>query len=290
MLSNSDDFEIQQNESKPKYMTNTNIVKEVEKEGKNKSTGNNLSCGKERHCGCCNKVKKCSNCDFKSSSLKLLKRHQIKHVLKMCNECDYQTETQANIYDHKKRKHNPLSNSVQCDQCEFKSNSTDPQALNRHKRRHIFTICRHCGHEANSKRDMFIHKRNTHKNDLIYSCEHCQYKSNKYGNIKKHTETVHEGFRIDCGHCEKKFIQHSDLNRHLETSHAVQIEKKMICKDCDFTTLYRQIMTRHNKTDHIGQSITSKVFCDQCNYSCRFKQTFKKHKERIHGILKSKEE
>ena len=55
----------------------------------------------------------------------------------------------------------------------------------------------------------------------LYSCNHCNYKVNNKGSLKKHQQSIHEGIRYKCKQCEYKATEKSNLRRHERLRHVV---------------------------------------------------------------------
>ena len=93
-----------------------------------------------------------------------------------CDKCEFQTENQDDIENHrnshKKQSHN-------CDQCDYEANSKDD--LNNHVE--VYTKpqfnCNICNKEAQTEKDMLNHKQKEHST----SQNLCQDKCKKYDEL-----------------------------------------------------------------------------------------------------------
>ena len=55
-----------------------------------------------------------------------------------------------------------------------------------------------------------------------YSCEHCEYKATTNGNLKIHTEAVHNGKKYPCDQCDFKATQSGSLKIHQKIQHKIR--------------------------------------------------------------------
>ena len=70
---------------------------------------------------------RCDECDFKSISKTLLKRHQKschKEVQYACDQCDYKATTKGSLAEHKQTYHKEVQYA--CDQCDYKVTTKAP--------------------------------------------------------------------------------------------------------------------------------------------------------------------
>ena len=150
----------------------------------------------------------CDQCDYKSPSKTLLKRHvQTTHeAMKFnCDQCDYNTTTKHNLILHTKENHqNKISKGEQCD---YKSPSKT--LLNRH----IETK-----HEVTK-----------------FHCDQCNYKATTKNNLNSHTEENHQNIsttkkiytskRIKCELCDRKLNKEETFIRHKNQDHKAESSK-----------------------------------------------------------------
>ena len=55
--------------------------------------------------------------------------------------------------------------------------------------------------------------------DGKFSCDVCEYKTNKSWNLKVHKLGKHEGIRFRCDQCNQEFSQKSNLHTHVKSKH-----------------------------------------------------------------------
>ena len=172
-------------------------------------------CKKEiKHCNCCQKFE-----GIREGGITAKVAKQMNKKLRKCDNCPYETKNSTYFRDH----------------------------MQTHKPQ----VCELCGFEAKNQNAQKVHFARNHK--TLSACDICDYKSKRPYSIQKHKQTVHEGFRIPCDQCEKKFTQHNDLNNHMFSAHGIPINKNIRCNECDFNTVYRQVMTYHKKKKHVQE-------------------------------------
>ncbi|CAB3257552.1 unnamed protein product [Arctia plantaginis] len=115
--------------------------------------------------------------------------------------------------------------------------------------------------------EMYI-KKDTNKNEVLYSCKNCEgtYKTKR--DILKHIREQHYT-RCKCEQCGKPFKYERQLESHVKSVHG----KTYVCQHCNrkYDNKYR--LTAHEKT-HTNQEMYQ---CDICQKVLRYKTTIRKH-------------
>ena len=57
------------------------------------------------------------------------------------------------------------------------------------------------------------------KEDGFYSCDECEYKTNKSNNLKRHKLGKHQGVKFKCDKCSCEFSQQGHLQTHIKSKH-----------------------------------------------------------------------
>ena len=57
------------------------------------------------------------------------------------------------------------------------------------------------------------------KEDGYYSCDECEYKTNKSNNLKRHKLGKHQGVKFKCDKCSCEFSQQGHLQTHIKSKH-----------------------------------------------------------------------
>ena len=60
---------------------------------------------------------------------------------------------------------------------------------------------------------------NVHERLLMYDCSQCDYQATTKGNLKIHTDALHEGVRHACNQCGMQFTQPNSLKDHIQSVH-----------------------------------------------------------------------
>merc|ERR1712129_604194 len=74
-----------------------------------------------------------------------------------------------------------------------------------------------------------------------------------WGNLKVHTQSVHDGVTHTCGDCKETFTQKGSLNTHQKAIHEGVVRN-----------------------------------CDICSYSNKHRSALRTHKQEVHGVFTKK--
>ena len=55
--------------------------------------------------------------------------------------------------------------------------------------------------------------------DVRYTCDQCDYKAIRKGDLKKHIDSVHRDVHYTCNQCDYKAKQKVNFNRHIDFVH-----------------------------------------------------------------------
>ena len=105
-----------------------------------------------------------------------------------------------------------------CDQCDFKSKV--PRLLKSHKEfqhQGIAHECAECGKGGLTNEGLRSHKRDFHGE--FTKCLLCEYKTRRKGNMKLHTQALHEGVIYPCDMCDYKTSTTRSLYLHKKSKH-----------------------------------------------------------------------
>ena len=81
--------------------------------------------------------------------------------------------------------------------------------------------------------------------------------------LKRHSETVHEGSKFDCNLCDKSFSRKNRLKHHIKNVHE---EKKLLnCNFCDSQFETGKFLQNHLETVHVEGKISFE--CSICHFS-----------------------
>ncbi|CAK1592802.1 unnamed protein product [Parnassius mnemosyne] len=212
----------------------------------------------------------CELCDYSTCHKNCLKIHMLSHNTTKpfaCEFCDYATKYPLALNRHKSSKHQAENEDpngskkeipfYKCDQCDyvsrFKSN------LKSHKRKHKTEKqfkCSECSYETAYRHNFMKHCRQHSK--ITFNCDKCDFVTQYEGHIYRHLSNVHNDvmdYGYTCNFCDFSTAVRWRLNIHQQRS---KQEGLLKCANCDFETMYKCEMKRHNK-EHFGGTNGRKV-------------------------------
>ena len=208
----------------------------------------------------------CDQCEFMSPSLKLMRGHRLRvhgptGMEYSCENCTYQSISQANLAEHVQVKHE--GKRYQCSLCDYKS--LFKKLLTKHiqlKHENLTIKCTKCEFQAYGKASMEYHTNLTHTG-VRYSCELCEYKAIMKRGLKRHMQDNHnpeyQKKVYSCDHCSSSFFQKSNIKNHEMTIHKGILHK---CVICNYESVSKGAVRQHKRNVHEG----IKYFCDQCDF------------------------
>eukprot|EP00088_Acartia_fossae_P011423 TRINITY_DN15799_c0_g1_i2.p1 TRINITY_DN15799_c0_g1~~TRINITY_DN15799_c0_g1_i2.p1 ORF type:complete len:214 (+),score=57.19 TRINITY_DN15799_c0_g1_i2:63-644(+) len=155
--------------------------------------------------------------------------------------------TETYLYMHKTNSHS--TNVIQCDLCDYTSNSK--YKLNIHRKRHFMEKeeCPDCGVAVKDLRQHMrvLCKKNTSKG--IFSCNECTRTFFKKETLEKHMETDHpKEKKYFCDYCDYRAYKKANIRSHMKKMHE-KLGQKVRCEHCNKVT---------NNLDHHLKSIHAK--------------------------------
>ena len=122
-----------------------------------------------------------------------------------------------------------------------------------------------------------INKSRKHEG-IVYSCQYCGYKATRWGNLKRHKESVHEGVKYPCNQCDYMATATGTLKKHQKSVHE---GVKYSCYQCVNQFTDQNSLRKHQKSVHEG----IKYFCSHCNYKATRQDHLKTHIDRKHSLF-----
>ena len=180
----------------------------------------------------------------------------------ICDHCGFRATSQLSIKMHIKS------------QCQMKEDYRPSRTMNSynsstknkpHQRR-----CAQCEYKTGNGRYLQRHIQITHSSntppDKIMKCEHCEYETLEISNMRVHCRKIHREFEKDC-------IKKSKL------------DDKLSCKSCDYKTLNKKVLERHEKLNHSKNSIpTHDIWqCKFCEYQTAKRSNMIFHRRKRHS-------
>ena len=193
---------------------------------------------------------KCSKCDLRFETKKLLRDHiKVNHLREIkCNDCDNTFDEHWKLEKHLGQVHG-REKTFHCQLCDEKFYTN--WRLKKHERNHD---------EPNEK---FCHYFNNYKK--------CPYK--EFGCKFKHAESEQCKYQ---NRCKNKLCQF----RHLKDQSTLRCkELNWEGKSCEYQTRYEVRMKNHMLGEH---GIGEKFNCDYCDYQVADRSLLRKHLEKDH--------
>ena len=110
----------------------------------------------------------------------------------------------------------------------------------------------------------------------LYSCDKCEFETNRPSTFQNHVLYTHTGRQIQCDKCDKKYFSMSHLKEHIEGTHEAVMQ---ICETCNFKTNKKRHLERHILDIHTEGTI----LCTECPFTTSTNTRLKYHVERKHS-------
>jgi hypothetical protein len=136
------------------------------------------------------------------------------------------------------------------------------------------------------KQELYDHE--AHHEIVHEGCKFCDYiiVETDHFEIKDDYEFWHHNKitrkKLDtvCHMCEKIFTKVDNLREHQKNIHHKNVQLKIKCERCDFSTIYKRSLFHHRNTKHVHSK--SKLKCTHCKYSTYLKRDLNIHTEIVH--------
>jgi ribosomal protein L37AE/L43A len=131
------------------------------------------------------------------------------------------------------------------------------------------------------KPSLVVHVNTVHSQISKYSCELCDYSTNRRYDLEHHSKVVHLGDKdLMCDQCDKTFTRKVHLARHVISKHENQqkINKKKIYKRAHVVNVKLEPID----VDH--QQPTSSYNCELCDFSSYQRSDVVKHFKNVHAV------
>ncbi|XP_030752965.1 gastrula zinc finger protein XlCGF26.1-like isoform X2 [Sitophilus oryzae] len=258
------------------------------------------------------KKMRCSNCDYHTSRISDLRRHEAVHLaleerqLFGCTHCEKKYTTKHGLKEHLRDIHledihsNFKSQKVEkkdyrCAICGYQT--LERSNFYRHKKIHLapkerqLFCCTHCDKKYASKCSLQYHFGYVHTDPRsedaqknIHKCSNCDYQTIIMSNFKQH-QKIHlapeERQMFACTHCDKKYRNKDNLKHHIEKKHNVSRpnggQKQVYsCTICGYETP-RQFNFNTHKQIHLAPEERQLFACRQCDKKYTSNQTLQRH-------------
>ena len=173
-------------------------------------------------------------CEYAASSPSALRVHKRVHANEKefkCDLCDYQANTKASIYTHKKTKHFIMmsdedlvrrSQAYKCSRCAFTTYSSshlrnhEATHISKEYKLHSCKICDFRGSRADHIRNhiLSVHEK---KEKTLLTCEKCDFTAKAQKTMQNHVSKCVGTHPYTCTKCEYKTAVLKNLYAHAET-------------------------------------------------------------------------
>ena len=163
---------------------------------------------KRRHSG--EKPYSCNQCNYSLSRPWHLKTQKLTRSGQKpfsCDQCNYKCKQRHHLKVHKERKHG----------AKVKIWNSEKKQILANKKRRKFYNCEQCDKVDMTKPALVNHKYDFH--GKFTQCLLCDYKTRRKGNMKIHTQALHEGITYPCDICGYETSTSRNLLLHKKSKH-----------------------------------------------------------------------
>ena len=112
-----------------------------------------------------------------------------------------------------------------------------------------------------------------------FHCDKCDKIFYNKANLKRHSQSVHEGVRFTCEQCPASFSFHDALRSHMKHIHG---GLRFACSECPKVFSYKNNLQNHVKAIHKGIQFE----CELCSKKFSTKGNLKAHVKELHEKVK----
>ncbi|CAH0602421.1 unnamed protein product [Chrysodeixis includens] len=166
-------------------------------------------------------------------------------------------------------KHRQENGSYQCDICT--QYCPTPVSLRGHIKSHTTRYqCKLCGQIRLSRQHLLEHHAITHTAaPTTYSCDKCQFTTNKRTVIQRHVKT-HSSERHACHRCGKLFTSVESLRVHTMRHDK---SKRIQCDQCEKNFIYPSLLRKHIQAVHERKD----YYCVECDVRFKSPESLRLH-------------
>ena len=161
----------------------------------------------------------------------------------------------------------------------FNSNYNKENAKIHHARGDKKFKCEECLYATAFKAILKRHMRNVHKKIIIDICNKCGYVASCKDTLKQHMMSVHNK-KIICKQCPYTTTHKCRMAEHMQGKHKMG-DKKFRCEHCPYVAYRKSHLKKH--VDGVHENIRNHL-CEECGYAALYKRGLYIHKELMHNI------
>ena len=141
--------------------------------------------------------------------------------------------------------------------------------------------CLICHKKFLRKAELKRHTDSVHEGKRPHKCSICDKSCSLKAELKAHIESVHEKKKpYKCSICGYSCSTNGNLKTHIESVHE---KKKHKCSICDYSFSQKSSLRRHTDSVH---AINKQHKCPICDFSCSLQDSLMTHIESVHGKKK----
>ena len=206
----------------------------------------------------------CGVCLKKFDNKDALRKHKYVHQgeEKCCQLCDHVAPNQKGLNNHM-RKHKP-------------------------KNKKLCPICGTSVLESSIKKHIDRCKIKTTKENVVYSCDHCEFTSKVKYTFERHI-IIHKPLpeKFVCNICDAQFNKDSRYQEHLRRKHTVKIlpSKQHKCHLCKYESKKRSNFERHIVHVHVLQrKRLHPKLCNKCGKEFKTRKAKWRHQQKCNSL------
>ena len=230
----------------------------------------------------------CCECDFKSDQKKSIQIHTDSIHLGIlrffCKDCDYKCYRKCHMMHHMKSKHNNENNTILrigCDKCVNSEEHDECHIASKNQEYTGIYSCNECEYKSNRKQSILIHTDIKHLKIVRFICQDCNFKCYSKSRMRSHMQAKHKNesgkiLRVGCEKC----VNGADHEKCDNVKSRGGVGAQYSCNECEFKSDFKSSIKAHTEILHLGKM---KFFCKECDYKCYFKPGIVKHMKRKHN-------
>ena len=139
--------------------------------------------------------------------------------------------------------------------------------------------CDKCDYKAAKKGNLNEH--NSRKHGILkYKCDQCSYAASKDTYLTVHKKSKHQGIMNECDKCDFRATWKNTLIHHKQVRHEGKWKE---CEQCEYKTATKNSLALHILSKHKGVRYS----CDQCDHVATQEKNLKVHKLRHGGVTEA---
>ena len=195
-----------------------------------------------------------------------------------CTFCGVKFHSKERLLEHFKSELTFCGTKYKCNQCHYQAVDKIDFKSHQVKEHVVEYSCEKCEFISNKKVYLYYHVKNMH-GTVTHYCQDCEFKSKSKQNLKTHIQSIHENIYFNCQQCEFQTARKRNLKSHIQSIHE---KRKFPCHQCDYKASSKSLLWSHVQSNH--KKITHP--CSKCEYKATRKENLIKHERSMHLNIK----